>query len=59
MKKNITFLLLLFLSLQAFSQIKTEKIDGIDFQMFTITLYSPNGEVILNQIYYSSLINGL
>lgn len=36
-----------------------EKIDGVDFQTYTFTIYGPQGDVILNQIMYSSHINGL
>ncbi|NER15907.1 hypothetical protein [Spongiivirga citrea] len=35
-----------------------EKIDGLDFLSYTFTIYAPNGDVILNQIVYSRLING-
>lgn len=34
-------------------------IDGLKFQSYGFTIYSPKGEVILNQIMYSRLINGL
>lgn len=35
-----------------------EIIDGLEFQRFGFTIYSPNDEVILKQIMYSRLING-
>ena len=35
-----------------------EKIDGLEFQKYNFTIYSPKGEVILKQIMYSRLING-
>jgi len=35
-----------------------EKIDGLEFQKYSFTIYSPKGEVILKQIMYSRLING-
>ncbi len=34
------------------------KIDGLDFYSYGFTIYSSNGDVILNQITYSRLING-
>ncbi len=34
------------------------KVDGLDFYSFNFTIYSPKGDVILNQIMYSRLING-
>lgn len=37
---------------------KITNIDGLDFRYFTITLHSPKGEVLLNQLMYSRLING-
>ncbi len=37
----------------------TIKIDGLEFKSSKFTIYSPKGEVILNQIMYSRLINGL
>ena len=36
-----------------------EKIDGLDFYKYDFTIYSPKGEVILKQIMFSKLINGL
>lgn len=36
----------------------TETVDGINFHTYGFTIYGPKGEVILNQIMYSSLING-
>ena len=35
-----------------------ERIDGLDFRRYSFIIYSPNDEVILNQIIYSRLING-
>lgn len=35
-----------------------EKIDGLDFHKYSFTIYSPDGEIILNQIMYGRLING-
>lgn len=35
-----------------------EKIDGIEFQVTSFTVYSPKGDIILTQIMYSCLING-
>jgi hypothetical protein len=35
-----------------------EKIDGLEFQKYSFTIYSPKGEVILKQIMYGRLING-
>jgi hypothetical protein len=35
-----------------------EKIDGLEFQKYSFTIYSPKGEVILKQIMFSRLING-
>lgn len=35
-----------------------EKIDGLEFQTYSFTIYSPKGEVILKQIMFSRLING-
>lgn len=37
---------------------KITKIDGLDFQTYKLTIYGPKGDVILNQILYSRLING-
>lgn len=36
-----------------------EKVDGLNFHTYEFTIYSPNGDVILNQLLYSRLINGL
>ncbi|MCS4436690.1 hypothetical protein [Aquiflexum gelatinilyticum] len=36
----------------------TEVIDGLEFQKYSFTVYSPNGKFILSQIMYSRLING-
>lgn len=41
------------------TETKTIKIDGLSFKSYEFTIYSPKGEVILNQIMYSRLINGL
>ncbi|OUD35277.1 hypothetical protein [Flavobacterium sp. FPG59] len=35
-----------------------EKIDGLDFQKYSFTIYSPKGEALLKQIMFSRLING-
>jgi hypothetical protein len=35
-----------------------ENIDGLDFETYSLTIYSPDGEVILNQLMFSRLING-
>lgn len=40
------------------SQTTIEKIAGLEFQKFSFTIYGPGGDVILNQILYSKLING-
>lgn len=45
--------------IKADSSITTiEKIDGLDFYKYSFTIYSPDGEIILNQIMYGRLING-
>ncbi|GAO31018.1 hypothetical protein [Geofilum rubicundum] len=36
-----------------------EKIDGLEFQKYSFTIYSPKGEVILKQLMFSRLINGM
>ncbi|MNJ85969.1 hypothetical protein D3C87_34510 [compost metagenome] len=36
-----------------------EKIDGLDFHVYSFTLYSPKGDAIMTQIIYRRLINGL
>ena len=41
------------------TETKTVEIDGLKFQSYEFTIYSPKGDVILNQIMYSRLINGL
>jgi hypothetical protein len=35
------------------------KVDGLDFNYYSFTIYGRKGEVILNQAIYSRLINGL
>lgn len=35
-----------------------EKIDNLDFEVFHITMYGPNGKIILYQDMYSKYING-
>jgi hypothetical protein len=37
---------------------KIETIDGLDFQSYRLTIFSPKGDVILSQIMFSRLING-
>ncbi|WP_138434344.1 hypothetical protein [Winogradskyella algicola] len=37
---------------------KIANIDGLSFHYFTVTLYKPNGDVLLNQSMYGRLING-
>ncbi len=57
--KDIIFTTYQSQGLKADSSItQTETIDGVVFQTYTFTLYNPKGEVILQQIMYSSLING-
>lgn len=41
------------------SSTKIEKIDGLDFHTYSFTIYGLNGEVLLKQIMYNKLINGL
>ena len=41
------------------STTETIKIDGLEFTSYQMTIYSPEGDVIINQIMYSRLINGL
>ena len=41
------------------TETKTIEIDGLKFQSYEFTIYSPKGDVILNQIMYSRFINGL
>ncbi len=41
------------------SKTSTTKINGLDFKTYEFTIYAPNGHVILNQIMYNRLINGL
>lgn len=38
---------------------KIIKINGLDFHTYQFTLYNPKGDVVLNQLMYSRLINGL
>jgi len=40
------------------SDTTTELIDGLEFQLYTFSLYGPDDEVILNQMMYSTLTNG-
>lgn len=40
------------------TETKIIEIDGLKFQSYGFTIYSPKGDVILNQIVYSRLING-
>jgi hypothetical protein len=40
------------------TETKIAKIDGLEFQSYKFTIYNPKGDVILNQIMYSRLING-
>lgn len=37
---------------------KIANIDGLSFHYFTVTLYKPNGDVLLNQRMYGKWING-
>ncbi|AXG72072.1 hypothetical protein KORDIASMS9_04334 [Kordia sp. SMS9] len=37
----------------------TERIDGLDFERIGFVIYGSDGEVILNQLYYRKLINGV
>ena len=41
------------------TEISIEDVGGLRFQKYEITIYSPKGNVILNQLMYSRLINGL
>ncbi len=41
------------------SEIETEDIGGLEFHKYSIRIYSPTGELILHQIMYSRLINGV
>lgn len=41
------------------TETSTETIDNIDFKTFSFTIYGPKGDIILKQITYSTLINGL
>ncbi|HEC27805.1 MAG TPA: hypothetical protein ENI67_10435 [Gammaproteobacteria bacterium] len=41
------------------SEISIENVSGLDFQKYEFTIYSPKGSVIINQLMYSRLINGL
>lgn len=40
------------------SEVKTEIIDGLEFEMFVVRIYSPEGDVVYTQLSYSRLING-
>jgi len=40
------------------TETKIERINGLDFYTYKMTIYGPEGDVILNQILYSRLING-
>jgi len=40
------------------SEILSEEVDTLIFQKYEITIYSPEGDIILNQLLYSRLING-
>ncbi|MDG5491485.1 hypothetical protein [Psychroserpens sp. SPM9] len=40
------------------SDITTETIDGLDFKVYTFTVYDTKGNIILNQMMYSRWING-
>lgn len=40
------------------SATKIVTIDGLDFQSYSFTIFSPKGDVILRQIMFSRLING-
>ena len=40
------------------TETKIVKIDGLDFKSYEFTIYSPKGDIILNQIMYSRLVNG-
>lgn len=41
------------------SAITTETIDGLDFLVYTLQLYTPNGDLFLTQIMYTKFLNGL
>ena len=41
------------------TETKIIEIDGLEFHTYEFTIYSPEGDIILNQIMYSRLINGL
>jgi len=57
--KEIIYTTYLNQGMKADSTVTTiEKIDGLDFQRYGFTIYSPKGEVILKQIIFSRLING-
>jgi len=40
------------------SEIETENIGGLEFHKFSVQIISPGGDLILNQIIFSRLING-
>ena len=40
------------------SEIETEEIDGLDFQKHSLQILTPDGDLVLNQVMYSRLING-
>ena len=57
--KNIIYITYLNQGIKVDSSATTiEKIDGLDFYTFSFTIYGPDGDVVLNQIMYSRLING-
>lgn len=41
------------------SKTTSTRVSGLNFETYNFTIYSPNGDVILNQIMYSRLINNL
>jgi hypothetical protein len=41
------------------TETKIVEIEGLKFQSYGFTIYSPKGDVILNQIIYNKLINGM
>jgi hypothetical protein len=57
--KGIIYMTYLNQGMDADSSITTiEKIDGLEFQKYSFTIYGPKGDVILKQIMFSKLING-
>ena len=38
--------------------LRTETIQGLEFNVFEINLYSPKGEIVLNQLIYNKLYKG-